>query len=95
MLAGKALIIGPPDHHMKVDIIFLSLHFHNYPHAPPKVTYCTNDGKTRMHPNLYKNGKVCLSLLNTWTGDAWTGCNTITSILLSYKKYNDKRTTFS
>lgn len=83
MLAGKALIIGPPDSPYEGGYYFFKFAFpYNYPHAPPKVTYCTNDGKTRMHPNLYKNGKVCLSLLNTWTGDAWTGCNTITSVLL-------------
>lgn len=83
ILAGKALIIGPPDTPYEGGYYFFKFAFpSNYPHAPPKVTYCTNDGKTRMHPNLYKNGKVCLSLLNTWNGDAWTGCNTITSILL-------------
>ena len=34
-----------------------------------------------MHPNFYRNGKVCLSLINTWKGDQWTGCNTISSLL--------------
>lgn len=83
ILAGKALIIGPPDTPYEGGYYFFKFSFPaDYPHAPPKLTYCTNDGKTRMHPNLYKNGKVCLSLLNTWNGDAWTGCNTITSILL-------------
>ena len=83
MLAGKAMIIGPPDTPYEGGYYFFKFLFPtDYPHAPPKVTFCTNDGKTRMHPNLYKNGKVCLSLLNTWNGDAWTGCNTITSILL-------------
>lgn len=83
MLAGKAMIIGPSDTPYEGGYYFFKFEFpDNYPHAPPKVIYCTNDGKTRMHPNLYKNGKVCLSLLNTWNGDAWTGCNTITSILL-------------
>ena len=28
-----------------------------YPFVPPKVTYLTNDGKTRFNPNLYRNGK--------------------------------------
>lgn len=83
ILAGRAMIIGPPDTPYEGGYYFFKFTFpEDYPHSPPKVTYCTNDGKTRMHPNLYKNGKVCLSLLNTWNGDAWTGCNTITSILL-------------
>jgi hypothetical protein len=32
---------------------------------------------------LYVSGKVCLSILNTWDGEPWTGCQTISSILLS------------
>ena len=51
--------------------------------VPPKLTYLTNDGKTRFNPNLYRNGKVCISLLNTWKGEQWTSCQTIESILLS------------
>lgn len=83
ILAGKAMVIGPPDTPYEGGYYFFKFAFpEDYPHSPPKLTYCTNDGKTRMHPNLYKNGKVCLSLLNTWDGDAWTGCNTITSVLL-------------
>lgn len=30
----------------------------------------TGGGKVRFNPNLYKNGKVCLSLLGTWSGAA-------------------------
>ena len=47
------------------------------------LNYLTNDGKTRFNPNLYRNGKVCISLLNTWKGEQWTSCQTIESILLS------------
>ena len=36
-----------------------------------------------MHPNLYRNGKVCLSLLNTWRGEQWTSCQSIKTILLT------------
>lgn len=28
----------------------------------------TGGGKVRFNPNLYNNGKVCLSLLGTWSG---------------------------
>ena len=38
---------------------------------------------TRFNPNLYENGKVCLSLLNTWKGETWTSCQNIRSILLT------------
>ena len=65
-------------------IFYLNLNFPtDYPHTPPTVTYYTNDGYTRFNPNLYKNGKVCISILNTWKGEQWTGCQTIRTILLS------------
>ena len=55
----------------------------NYPFAPPSFNYLTNDGRTRFNPNLYKNGKVCLSLLNTWPGEPWSGVQSLSSILQS------------
>ena len=35
-----------------------------YPMEPPKCKFCTGDGKTRLNPNLYVEGKVCLSILH-------------------------------
>ena len=41
----------------------------NYPNGPPKVNLMTTGhGTTRFNPNLYNTGKVCLSLLGTWSG---------------------------
>ena len=41
----------------------------NYPNLPPKVLIVTTGkGTVRFNPNLYSNGKVCLSLLGTWSG---------------------------
>ncbi|KAK3280211.1 putative ubiquitin-conjugating enzyme E2 23, partial [Cymbomonas tetramitiformis] len=37
-----------------------------YPNEPPEAYY--HSGGLRVNPNLYENGKVCLSLLNTWQG---------------------------
>ena len=53
----------------------------NYPFAPPKFKYLTNDGRTRFNPNLYITGKVCLSLLNTWAGEQWSAIQSLASIL--------------
>lgn len=84
ILSGSAIIRGPADTPYQYGFYLFTFKFpENYPHAPPVVTYHTNDGETRMNPNLYKSGKVCLSILNTWQGDQWTGCQTIRSILLS------------
>ena len=42
-----------------------------YPNGPPKVNLSTTgSGKIRFNPNLYACGKVCLSLLGTWRGNA-------------------------
>tara|TARA_Y100000768_G_C23988865_1_gene690737 strand:- start:5668 stop:6468 length:801 start_codon:yes stop_codon:yes gene_type:complete len=82
-LRGKACIVGPPNTPYEGGYYFFDFIFpNNYPLNPPKVLYYTNDGSTRFNPNLYKNGKVCLSVLNTWRGPQWTGCQTISSILL-------------
>lgn len=84
MLFGYALIIGPKETPYAYGNFMFKFEFPiDYPHNPPKVTYCTNDGITRFHPNLYKNGKVCLSMLNTWQGEQWTGCQTIKSVLVT------------
>ena len=84
MLIGYALIVGPKDTPYEYGNFLFKFHFPpDYPYSPPKVTYHTNDGYTRFNPNLYKNGKVCISLLNTWKGEQWTGCQTIKSVLLN------------
>tara|TARA_Y100001958_G_C21247139_1_gene578149 strand:+ start:963 stop:1700 length:738 start_codon:yes stop_codon:yes gene_type:complete len=84
ILLGKALIIGPQDTPYENGFYLFEFEFPpNYPHSPPKVTYHTNDGLTRFNPNLYRNGKVCISILNTWKGDQWSSCQTITSVLLT------------
>jgi ubiquitin-protein ligase len=49
-----------------------------YPTSPPQVTFI-NNGKKRFNPNLYDNGKVCLSLLGTWRGDKGESWNSTTS----------------
>ena len=86
ILRGYSLIIGPPDTPYEGGYYLFLFDFpQNYPFSPPKLTFYTNDGLVRMHPNLYKNGKVCLSILNTWSGESWTGCQTISSVLLTIR----------
>ena len=55
----------------------------DYPFQPPTVLYRTNDGKTRFHPNFYVDGKVCLSILGTYSGPKWASSMNISTILLS------------
>jgi ubiquitin-protein ligase len=84
LLKGSALIIGPTETPYENGYYLFEFNFPaNYPHSPPEVKFCTNDGYTRFNPNLYTQGKVCLSILNTWQGEQWTGCQTIASTLLA------------
>jgi len=91
MLEGWGLIIGPKDSLYRDGYYFFKFVFPtDYPHAPPTVTYCTNDGITRFHPNFYKTGKVCVDILNTWRGEKWSGCQTISSVLLTLVSIMDR-----
>ncbi|KOX68893.1 Ubiquitin-conjugating enzyme E2 O [Melipona quadrifasciata] len=57
----------------------------DYPAAPPLchyISYC-ND---RLNPNLYEDGKVCVSLLGTWSGrgtEVWTSSSTLLQVIVS------------
>ncbi len=84
MMKGYALIIGPSDTPYFGGNYFFEITYPtDYPHSPPKVKYCTNGNDIRFNPNLYKCGKVCVSLLNTWRGDQWTSCQSISTVLLT------------
>jgi ubiquitin-conjugating enzyme E2 Z len=92
ILKGYALIVGPKDTIYFGGYYFFEFKFPgNYPHEPPTLKYRTNDGVTRFHPNLYRSGKCCLSILNTWRGEQWTGCQTIKSILLALVMILDEK----
>lgn len=55
-----------------------------------------HSGGLRVNPNLYESGKVCLSLLNTWTGsgsEVWNpGSSSVLQVLVSLQALvlNDK-----
>ena len=84
ILKGNIMIIPKSDSPYKYGYYFFSVEFPlNYPYSPPTFKYLTNNNTTRFHPNLYRIGKVCLSILNTWKGEQWTSCNTLSSILLN------------
>lgn len=59
----------------------------SYPLKPPIVILITTGhGTVRFNPNLYTDGKVCLSLLDTWRGDeseSWNETSTILQVLIS------------
>uniref|UniRef100_A0AAG5CNL6 UBC core domain-containing protein n=1 Tax=Anopheles atroparvus TaxID=41427 RepID=A0AAG5CNL6_ANOAO len=57
----------------------------DYPRAPPLchyISYCTD----RLNPNLYEDGKVCVSLLGTWSGrgtEVWGATSTLLQVIVS------------
>jgi ubiquitin-protein ligase len=84
MKKGKALIIGPEGTpYADCPLIFDVQLPPDYPISSPKVAFLTSDGSTRFHPNLYVTGKVCLSILGTWKGPAWTAAITLSKMLLT------------
>lgn len=80
----KALIIGPKDTPYQDGFYFFSLEFpETYPFSNPTAKFETINQRIRFNPNLYEGGKVCLSILGTWTGPKWSSVQTLTSVLLS------------
>ncbi len=78
------MVVGPEDTPYEYGYFVFDLNIpDNYPFVPPKVKYLSTNGYLRFHPFLYENGKVCLSLLNTWSGPQWTSVQTLHSILMS------------
>jgi ubiquitin-protein ligase len=81
---GRALIIGPKDTPYQHGFYLFKFIFpQDYPYSPPKVLFDTGNNIVRFHPNLYKNRKVCISIINTWNGPKWSSCQTIRSVLLT------------
>ena len=80
----RAMILGPEDTPYSKGYYFFDVNFpKTYPHDPPKVLFMTLNNEIRFNPNLYKCGKVCLSILGTWSGPQWTSCITLKTILFS------------
>jgi ubiquitin-protein ligase len=77
------LISGPKDTPYENGLFEFHAYFpENYPNTVPQVLLHTTGGNTiRFNPNLYDTGKVCLSLLNTWSGR-------------DEEKWNNKTSTF-
>ncbi|KAF8213205.1 hypothetical protein K438DRAFT_1803556 [Mycena galopus ATCC 62051] len=80
----RSLIIGPEntpyeDGPFVIDWMLDS----NFPHSPPIAHFLSwTNGNGRVNPNLYEEGKVCLSILGTWAGDKNEIWNSARSSLL-------------
>ncbi|CAD6451259.1 62fe31c1-4379-445e-a63c-a95b3f8e9433 [Sclerotinia trifoliorum] len=86
--AVKAIIIGPPDTSYEFGFFDFDVRFgKEYPtRAPSVLAATTNGGRCRFNPNIYAQGKVCLSILGTWRGERgeeWSSAQGLESILIS------------
>ncbi|CEI64974.1 unnamed protein product [Fusarium venenatum] len=80
----KALVMGPHETPYEFGFFEFAIRFHKeYPSKSPTVVCATtNGGRCRFNPNVYSNGKVCL----TWRGERgeeWSSAQGLESILLS------------
>jgi len=87
------VITGPPDTPYEGGFFYFILHCpSNYPAGPPKATLLTTgSGRVRFNPNLYRNGKVCLSILGTWSGPGWSPALSLLSVLLSIQSLMNEK----
>jgi len=68
--------MGPEDSPFQGGVFFLDIHFPaDYPFKPPKVQFTTKV----YHPNINKNGSICLDILK----DQWSPALTVSRVLLS------------
>ena len=85
----RCLIIGPPDTPYEDAPFVVDLHLgRTFPDEPPVAFFHSwTSGLGRINPNLYEDGKICLSLLGTWPGNSakegWSKDATILQVLIS------------
>jgi len=71
-----ATIMGPEDSPYSGGVFFLNIHFPaDYPFKPPKINFTTKV----YHPNINRNGSICLDILK----EQWSPALTISRVLLS------------
>ncbi|KAK6356888.1 hypothetical protein TWF718_001228 [Orbilia javanica] len=80
----KVLIVGPEFSPYQLGLFEFDFTIPlDYPNTPPLVMFkTTGNGIVRFNPNLYESGKVCLSILGTWSGSASEQWQPKTSTLL-------------
>jgi len=77
------LIIGPKDSPYEGCFFPFTMKFDkSYPVDPPSTKFIC-PYSIRCHPNLYIEGKVCLSILGTWAGPPWTAQMSLMTIAQS------------
>jgi ubiquitin-conjugating enzyme E2 O len=86
----RVVIIGPQGTPYEYAPFLIDLHFNvNFPNAPPDTYFHSwTNGMGRINPNMYEDGKICLSILGTWPpknpNENWSPAkSTVLQILVS------------
>jgi ubiquitin-protein ligase len=80
---GSAMLLGPQGTPYAGGFFFFKLTFPDtYPATPLLVHYYCLE-PIKFHPNLYREGRVCLSILGTWSGPGWTPVLGLDTVLKS------------
>lgn len=91
MFHFTAYIIAPEDSVYRHKLVKLQFEIPpTYPLVPPKVKFVQHTGE-RIHPNLYVEGKVCLSILGTWPGEPWAFGMRCNSVLITIRSLLDNQ----
>lgn len=96
LLKWESLVIGPALSPYAYGFFTFRMQFpEDYPSSAPQIVFLTtNGGKTRFNPNLYADGKVCLSILGTWRGESgeqWSSVQNCQSVMVSIQSLMDDK----
>lgn len=87
---GYACVFGPKDSpYEDCPMMYEFTIPSTYPFDNPQVQFRTYDGKTRFHPNMYVDGKCCLSILGTWQGPRWASTMRLSTVLVTLQSLMD------
>ncbi|KAJ1325521.1 ubiquitin-conjugating enzyme E2 Z [Microdochium nivale] len=91
LLHFDAYVVGPADTPYQHKLALLRFEIPTrYPMVPPTVKFIQHTGG-RIHPNLYVEGKVCLSILGTWPGEPWAFGMTCHTVLITVRSLLDDK----
>lgn len=89
MYSFYCYVVGPEDSVYRHKLLKLKFDIPPlYPLKSPAVKFIQYRGE-RIHPNFYKDGKVCLSILGTWAGEPWATSMTTDSVLRTVQSLLD------
>ena len=87
----EVMFFGPPDSAYHHGIFLFQVRIpDDYPFKVPLVSFMTGGIiGARMHPNLHREGKVCLSILNTWGNHEWSSLLSIEKVMITIRALLD------